>query len=84
MGVDKSNGVMHLDKNARIDIDWPYEDSKSLYDAIVDATEEFGRKVGAKTAFPLPTWLWPSRNNVTVHSLVSLVKDTFAWGLHPW
>ena len=69
MGIDKSNGVMSLNKNNRLEIDWPYKDSMSLYDGILDATDEFARSLGAKAAFPLPTWLWPSRNNVTVHSL---------------
>jgi len=69
MGIDKSDGIMSLNKNKRLDIDWRYKNSISLYDGILDATKEFAQKLGAKAAIPLPTWLWPSRNNVTVHSL---------------
>ena len=69
MGLDKSNGVMHLDKHDELEVDWPYRDSLSLYDAILKAGKEFADKVGARAWIPFPTWLWPSRNNITVHPL---------------
>ncbi|HSR50535.1 MAG TPA: GMC family oxidoreductase [Acidobacteriota bacterium] len=69
MGVDESNGVMSLDPNGHIEIDWPYKDSLSLYEAILDAGKNFKKSVGAETFLPLPTWLWPWRNNITVHCL---------------
>lgn len=69
MGIDKSNGIMTLDENHELLIDWPYRDSLSLYDAILKASKEFARAVGAKIFTPLPTWDWPLHNNVTVHAL---------------
>jgi len=69
MGHDESNGVMSLDGNGRIRLDWPYEDSLPLYEAILDAGRRFCEVVGAKRFVPLPTWLWPFRRNVSVHSL---------------
>lgn len=67
MGIDKSNGVMSLDDDGRLDIDWPYKDSIDLYDGILDAGKQFKKAVKAKTFFPIPNWLF--RQNVSVHSL---------------
>jgi len=77
MGLDKASGTMRLDRNGFIDIDWPYQDNRALYHAILAATEAFGREVGAKVV-ALPNWWWPVRNNVTVHSLggCALADDT--------
>ncbi len=69
MGVDKSNGVMTLGRDGSLDLDWPYRDSMPLYRAILKASKEFARRIGAQASIPVPTWLWPSRNNVTVHAL---------------
>jgi cholesterol oxidase len=69
MGIDKSNGVMTLDDNGQLAIDWPWRENSTLYDAIQDAGKEFRKIVGAKTFTSLPTWDWPFRNNVTVHPL---------------
>jgi cholesterol oxidase len=69
MGLDKANGVMRLDRNGHIEIHWPYRDSKSLYDAIVGAGNDFATTVGAKKYVPLPTWYPPARRNVGVHTL---------------
>ena len=69
MGVDKADGVMTLDKNHYLALDWPYRNSMSLYRAILQAGREFRKVVGGDTFFPLPTWTWPFRNNVTVHPL---------------
>ncbi len=69
MGHDKSNGVMSLDRNGRVSIDWPYEDSMALYDAIMNAGKQFKEAVQGKAFFPLPTWLRPLRKNVSVHAL---------------
>ena len=69
MGVDKSNGVMTLGRDGSLDLDWPYKDSLPLYRAILKASKEFARRIGAQASIPVPTWLWPSRNNVTVHAL---------------
>ena len=69
MGIDKANGVMGLDANGHVEIQWPYRDSKSLYDAIVGAGNDFSTAVGAKKYVPLPTWYPPARRNVGVHTL---------------
>lgn len=81
MGLDKSNGVLSLDKNAYVDVNWPYKDSIALYEAILDAGEEFQRTVGGKYFFPLPTWIncwllqwW--RRNITVHPLGGCILAT--------
>ena len=69
MGNDTSNGVMDLDANGQLRLRWPYEKNRRLYDAILQAGESFQRLAGAKLFIPLPTWDWPTRNNVTVHPL---------------
>ncbi len=69
MGLDKSNGVIKLDGNGFINIDWPYKDSMSLYQAILDTGERFKTWCNGKFFVPLPNWLWPMQSNITVHSL---------------
>jgi cholesterol oxidase len=69
MGIDKSNGVMTLDGDHQLSIDWPYTDSMPLYQAILKSGKQFSRTVQASVFTPLPTWDWPIRNNVTVHAL---------------
>jgi cholesterol oxidase len=69
MGLDRSNGRMFLGRDGHVDVDWPRDDSRSLYDAILDAGRKFREVVKAKAFVPLPTWYPPFRRNVTVHSL---------------
>lgn len=69
MGVDRGNGKMFLDENGFLNLRWPYKDSMSLYRAILDTGKRFKERVNAKAFVPLPNWLWPVRNNITVHSL---------------
>jgi cholesterol oxidase len=69
MGVDKSDGVMDLDPNGHLRMQWPWRENSLLYDAILKAGEEFKQLAGAKALTALPTWNWPIRNNVTVHPL---------------
>lgn len=69
MGIDESSGVMKLDKNHELTIEWPYRDNMDLYQAIVEAGKQFARAVQAKVFSPLPTWDWPVRNNASVHAL---------------
>jgi cholesterol oxidase len=69
MGVDRSNGVMTLNRQGWLDIAWPTQDSRKLYDAIVAAGKEFCRAADGSFYFSIPTWWWPQRKNVTVHSL---------------
>jgi len=69
MGLDRSNGVMSLDAEDSIIIDWPQEDSMPLYKAIVENCKQYGKIVQGKDFFVLPTWYPPSRRNVSVHPL---------------
>ncbi len=69
MGLDRSNGVMSLDENHNLTIDWPFKDSLPLYDAIVEAGKKFRDAVSGDLYSPLPTWAWPLRKNITVHPL---------------
>jgi len=69
MGVDKSDGVMDLDTNHHLTVNWPWKKNRRLYDAILAAGKEFKRLTGAKIFTPLPTWDCPIRNNITVHPL---------------
>jgi cholesterol oxidase len=69
MGVDKSNGILTLDANGCLDLNWPTHDSMPLYEAIENANKAFRDATAAPDYIPLPTWLWPLRKNVTVHLL---------------
>ncbi|OQK17689.1 cholesterol oxidase [Methyloprofundus sedimenti] len=69
MGLDKSNGTIKLGDKGFINIDWPYKDSMSLYQAILDVGKRFKEWTGGKVFIPLPNWLWPMKSNITVHSL---------------
>jgi cholesterol oxidase len=86
MGLDKSNGVMSLDKNGQIDVKWPVADNRTLYDGILAAGRQFRDRVGGRFV-PLPTWWWPFRQNVTVHALggcaLGLDPSTGVTSAHP-
>jgi cholesterol oxidase len=69
MGLDKGNGTLSLNAAGYLDIDWPQDSNRPLYDAILRLCERFTRFIGGKHFLPLPTWLWPIKNNVTVHPL---------------
>jgi cholesterol oxidase len=69
MGLDKGSGLMRLNDKGFVEIDWPYRENMKLYDAILSAAKYFGKYIGAKAVFALPTWWWPARHNVTVHAL---------------
>lgn len=69
MGLDNAQGVLRLNKDGYLDIDWPQESNRPLYDAILALGERFARFIGARHFVPMPTWLWPVKNNVTVHPL---------------
>jgi cholesterol oxidase len=69
MGIDESNGVMTLDGNHQLALNWPYQDSLSLYQAILESCKQFSRTVQAAVFTPLPIWDWPFRSNATVHAL---------------
>ena len=69
MGLDKSDGIMSLDREGSITVDWPYRHSLPLYEAILAAGEQFRSTVKGELFSPLATWDWPFRNNITVHPL---------------
>ncbi|MGZ8236710.1 MAG: GMC oxidoreductase [Methylobacter sp.] len=69
MGIDKSNGVMELNDDGFLHVKWPYKDSMSLYQTILDMGNRFKEWSGGKAFIPLPNWLWPMKSNITVHSL---------------
>ena len=69
MGLDSGTGQMSLDSDGDLSIEWPWRDNRDLYDAIIEAGKAFRDSIGAKSFASLPTWDWPVRNNVTVHSL---------------
>lgn len=68
MGIDRSNGVMTLGADGFLDIHWPFQDSRPLYDRIVETCKRFSTVVRGDFT-PLPTWFWPVRKNITVHPL---------------
>jgi cholesterol oxidase len=69
MGLDRSDGVMSLDANHNLTIDWPFKNSMPLYKGIVEAGKKFKGAVGGDIFAALPTWDWPLRKNITVHPL---------------
>ncbi|MGJ4786798.1 GMC oxidoreductase [Leptospira koniambonensis] len=69
MGIDTSDGKMYLDKNGNLQIQWPQKENITLYNTIMDVNKRFAKFTDAKTRFPMPTYSWPVRNNVTVHPL---------------
>jgi cholesterol oxidase len=69
MGLDESNGVMDLDSQGHLSVQWPWRTNRALYDAILAEGETFRRLAAAKVFTALPTWNWPLRNNITVHPL---------------
>jgi cholesterol oxidase len=69
MGLDKANGTLQLNKSGWLDIDWPQESNRPLYNAILKLGERFTKFIGGKHFLPMPTWLFPIHNNVTVHPL---------------
>ncbi|HYD59475.1 MAG TPA: GMC family oxidoreductase N-terminal domain-containing protein [Noviherbaspirillum sp.] len=69
MGLDNAKGVLRLNKEGYLDVDWPQESNRPLYDSILNLGKRFTQFIGGKHFVPMPTWLWPIKNNVTVHPL---------------
>jgi cholesterol oxidase len=69
MGLDNGQGVMRLNKNGYLEIEWPQADNRPLYDAILAAAHDFGKRIGAKITVPMPNWWPPMHHNITVHAL---------------
>ncbi len=76
MGVDASDGILSLNQDGEIDLDWPYENSMSLYNQILETVDAVGKSVDAKWAIPSPAWKWPSRKNISVHLLGGCIVAT--------
>lgn len=68
MGLDKGDGVLSL-RDGNLDLNWPQQSNMPLYQAILACGEKFKTFVQSHFFIPLPTWLWPIRNNITVHPL---------------
>ncbi len=69
MGLDQADGTLRLNRHGYLDIDWPQDSNRPLYNAIVRLGKRFTRFVGGRRYLPMPNWLWPINNNVTVHPL---------------
>ncbi len=69
MGLDKANGTLRLNKAGWLDIHWPQDSNRPLYDSILALGKRFTSFIGGSHFLPMPTWLWPIKNNVTVHPL---------------
>jgi cholesterol oxidase len=69
MGIDRANGVMTLNGDGWLDLAWPQQDSRPLYNAILESGKLFKEKTGGDVFFPIPTWWWPFRKNTSVHPL---------------
>jgi len=69
MGLDNAKGVLRLNKQGYLDLDWAQDSNRPLYDAILNLGERFTQFIGGRHFLPMPNWLWPMKNNVTVHPL---------------
>lgn len=82
MGLDNAKGVMRLNKDGWLDVAWPQAENRVLYNAILALGKRFTRFIEGSHFLPLPTWLWPIKNNVTVHPLGGCaLADTPAQGV---
>ncbi|RZI43817.1 GMC family oxidoreductase [Herbaspirillum sp. HC18] len=69
MGLDNAKGVLKLNEEGYLEVDWPQDSNRPLYDAILNLGKRFTKFIDGKHFVPMPTWLWPLKNNVTVHPL---------------
>jgi cholesterol oxidase len=69
MGLDNGQGVMRLNRNGYLEIDWPQAANMPLYDAVLAAAHDFGKRIGAKITVAMPNWWPPMHHNITVHAL---------------
>ena len=77
MGLDNGQGVMRLNRNGYVEIEWPQAENMPLYDAILAAAHDFGKRIGAKITLPIPNWWPPMHHNITVHALGGcIIGDT--------
>lgn len=69
MGLDKGNGEFRLNPQGFLQVDWPQASNMPLYGSILGLCKRFTKFIGGQHFLPMPTWLWPMKNNVTVHPL---------------
>ncbi|MEK7811076.1 MAG: GMC oxidoreductase [Pseudomonadota bacterium] len=82
MGLDKADGVLELGRNDSLKLVWPQRSSMILYQAILASGKQFRSFVQSHFFFAMPTWLWPFRNNITVHALGGcILADSPATGV---
>lgn len=68
MGVDAADGRLSM-RGGALRVTWPQRSSAGLYRAMMALGEQFADFTGGARYVPNPTWIWPYRNNVTVHAL---------------
>ncbi len=69
VGLDKSDGRLYLNWLGSMRLSWPYWNSLTLYNNIINATNRAKWYLGGLLSFAFPTWFWPLRRNLTVHPL---------------
>lgn len=69
MGLDNGGGVLRLNRSGWLEIEWPQKSNMPLYNAILALGKRFTRFLRGRHFLPMPTWLWPLKNNITVHPL---------------
>lgn len=68
MGTDAADGVMELDPEGRLDIDWDPEASKEMFDEMDEAMARLSDALGGRHVRSL-LWRWPARRLLTAHPL---------------
>ena len=68
MGRDVPDGVMSLEDDGTLELDWELKSSRPYFDRMVQVMGDMGRGLGGKTQ-ENPMWAWPFRKVVTVHPL---------------
>ena len=68
MGKDAGDGQFVIN-NGQFELHWPQTSSRALYDAIIDTGKRFAAFVKARHYIVQPSFIWPIRNNITVHPL---------------
>jgi cholesterol oxidase len=68
MGVDAADGRLSM-RGEALRVTWPQRSGSGLYRAMMTLGEQFAHYTGGARYVPNPTWIWPYRNNVTVHAL---------------
>ncbi len=67
VGIDKSDGIMTLEPNGKLQLKWDANKSKKLYDSMISVSQKLKEIWKAKSVTPFPTYLLG--RNLTVHPL---------------